>query len=380
MRRLVLLNFLAALLFVASIVSFEKYESSGALMLASMGLMFFLLVLALTNVVAIFAFWGRYKFRGFYPVISFTVAMVLCFQISRYATRLMRAGTPCSPDSFLSGQTKIDLEKAATEALGQSFKFIRCDPPVQVQMIVGHPQKPAPADTINALRKYGFRAMEVDDAESLATFSYYHMRAWYRYTYTTNKQVSLDSRSPGITETDIEDWSELIRIARQGDHATAAEAATIVFRPSVVYPYLKETLGQAQLDSLKICSSGLNISAEQKQLVLDALNRQWLPSSRLVENPDITYESSNHMLYLAGCGMDSFWVVFLIKDLLADGVLVYAADHSHLKIRDNLSSSEQNRVAWVHVGLMNFLYGNLFKKAEHFSDKSLGDGWYFTTK
>ena len=204
--------------------------------------------------------------------------------------------------------------------------------------------------------------MEVDDTQSLVTFNYYHMRAWYRYTYTTNKEIPLGIRPPTITEGDIEDWSELIRIAKQGDHATADEASRIVFCPNIVYPYLTQTLGQAQMDSLKGYSSGQDISAEQKRLVLNTLNRQWLPSSHLVENPDITYESSDHMLHLGGCRMDGFWVVFLIKNLLSDGILVYAGDNSHLKIRETLSPSEQNRIAWAHVGLMNFLYGNLFKK------------------
>ncbi len=363
---------------MATMLAFQKHES-GPLLIAGMGLMLLLVGLAFWNLCSVFILWGRYGFRAVYPAVCFVLAVTLSFQGSRYATRIMLAGTPCSPDSFLKGQTKLDLEKAATQILGHSFKTIPANPSARAQMIRGYPQKAVPPDVINTLQKYGFRDVEVDDSQSLVTFNYYHMRAWYRYTYTTDDLVPLISRPPTLTEADIEDWSELIRIAKQGDHATSEEASRIVFSPGIVYPYLQREIGQAQLTSLKGYDSEQDISVEQKQLVLAALNRQCLPSSRLVENPDITYDDADNMLHLGECRMDDFWVVFLVKNLLSDGVLVYANDKSHLKIRENLSLSDQNRIAWLNVGLMNFLYGNLFSKAEHFNDKYLGDGWYFTT-
>jgi hypothetical protein len=247
---------------------------------------------------------------------------------------------------------------------------------MKAQMTEGHPQMAVPPETARVLEKYGFRDAQIDDAQSLVTFNYYHMRAWYSYTYTTVKSVALGNRPPVITEADIEDWTELVRIAKQGSSATPDEASRIVFNPSIVYPYLQQQLGQAELDSLKSGASSEEISDEQKQLVLNALNRQWAPMSHLVENPEITYDSADNMLDWGGCkfNIEGFWVGALTKQLLSDGILVYADNRSHLRVRENLSVSDQNKVAWLQVGMMNFLYGNLFKKTEHFNDKYLGDG------
>ena len=379
MQRLVFLNFATALLYMATVVALLKCESVW-LMLASTGLLALLAGLALWSIGSIFTLWNRYKLRSFYPAAAFVLAVTLGFLGTRYAAHLMLAGTPCSPDSFLRGQAKSDLEEAATRALGHSFKMISAGPPITAEMVEAHPQQPIPPQTIRVLEKYGFRDAQIDDAQSLVTFNYYHMRGWYSYTYTTDKSVALADQPPVITEADVEDWTELIRIAKQGSSATPDEASRIVFCPSIVYPYLQQQLGQAELDGFKSETSLQDISNEQKQLVLGALNRQWAPASNLVENPGITYDSASKMLDLGGCrfNIEGFWVVSLTNQLLKDGILLYADDGTHLRVRGNLSVSEQNKVAWLQVGMMNFLYGNLFKKSEHFNDKYLGDGWYFT--
>src|ERR1700721_2947664 len=140
MPRLVLLNFISAFLFMATMIAFEESES-GLLLIACMGLTFLLGILALWNIGAVFALWGRYGFRAVYPVIAFFLAVTLCFQGSRYVIQLRLAGTPCRPDSFIQGQTKIDLEQAATQVLGQSFKNIPANPSPQARMILGYPRK-----------------------------------------------------------------------------------------------------------------------------------------------------------------------------------------------------------------------------------------------
>jgi len=359
--------------------AFHRYES-GVLSIVSAVAMLLLGGLAVCNVASVFALWDRHRFRAFYPIVVFVAAITLCFEGMPYADQIALSGTPCSPDSFLVAQAKSDLEKAATQTLGQSFKTVYANPHEQPKMIAGHSQKAVPPDMAGALRRYGFQFTEIDDAQSLVIFRYLHLRRWYRYTYTTNKLVPLGSRPPTITEVDIEDWSELIRIAKQGDHATGEEACRIVFCPEIVYPYLRKELGQDLLERLRRGSpSGQEISTEQQRSVLNALNRQWLPAGRLVENLGITFDSTNDALHLGRYTTigTSFWVVLLTKKLLSEGVLEYAADRSHLKVRENISPSDQNRIAWLHVGFMNWLYGNLFKKTEHLNDRSLGEGWYF---
>ena len=63
--------------------------------------------------------------------------------------------------------------------------------------------------------------------------------------------------------------------------------------------------------------------------------------------------------------------------LLSDGVIQRANDNHHLVIKKNLNETEQREVEWLHVGLMNFLYGNLMEKRDHRYSMELGDGRSF---
>jgi len=62
---------------------------------------------------------------------------------------------------------------------------------------------------------------------------------------------------------------------------------------------------------------------------------------------------------------------------LRDGTIFRAGDNRHLRIRNNLTKIEQRQVEWLHVGMMNFLYGNLLHKRDHYYSRDLGGGWYF---
>ncbi|MDR3612686.1 MAG: hypothetical protein P4L53_03915 [Candidatus Obscuribacterales bacterium] len=344
-----------------------------------MGLLVVVCGLAIANIAAVFILWRPHRFRAFYPMFSFAIAMGISFQGTSWAVQNMLFETPSDPESFLTAKNRMDLEQVAARLLGQSIKTVSVQTDAQVQMVDEHPHISIPSDIFQKLLKYDCQSVDIDDDQSLVTFNFRRGRRWYGYTFTASKSIPLSRRPPKITERDIEDWSELIRIAKQGNHATAEEARNIVFTPSVAYPYLQKELGQDVLEHLKHYASSHDISAEQKRLVLNALNRQWLPSNRLVEHLDFTYTGSYEELRLEGLRFSvlGFWVGSLTKSLLSDGVLVYADDGSHLRIRQNLSPADQNRIAWLHVGLMNMLYGNLFKVDEHFDDQSFGDGWYF---
>ncbi|NCC62767.1 MAG: hypothetical protein EOM12_17990 [Verrucomicrobiae bacterium] len=115
-----------------------------------------------------------------------------------------------------------------------------------------------------------------------------------------------------------------------------------------------------------------------KALVLDALNQQRQLAIRLVEDPSITFEDGMLPLHLGERKIsDDFWVSSLIKQLLDRGVLLHAADGRHLRIKSYPTPEETLNIEWVHVGLMNFLYGNLIQKREYAYERSLGDGWYY---
>jgi hypothetical protein len=379
MKYLIGLNFVVTVFLMVATIAVARFEFSIFLLAGSV-LILALIALALANFVAIFVLWRRYRFRAFYPAITFVLSALLSFFGASIGSKLMLKGTPSYPDSFLKEKTKVELENIASCLLNQSFKDIITYPffPTEIHMISGHQQKEVPPDIQKTLRHYRFQRTFIDDSLSLVKFSHCYRRTWYDYIYTTNEFLPLYSRPLKITEVDIEDWSELIRIAKQGDHATEEEKRRIGFTPTIVYPFFKQELGQEFLQSIANYISPEEITAHQKELVLSALNRQRLASSRLIEHSRITFKKGRSVsyLYYDETGMGGFWPSWLFINLLDEGVLVYADDGCHLKIKENLSREEQLKIEWLHIGLMNFLYGNLLDKREHHYDKVLGDGWY----
>lgn len=187
-----------------------------------------------------------------------------------------------------------------------------------------------------------------------------------------------------ITEVDIEDWGELIRIAKQGKTATPEERRGISFEPSLVYPTLQAALRSEALTRIANALSKKDITTADKAVVISALNQQRLVSSALVEHPAIAYvppswpETIGFGFHMGGIEPSaSFEVVALLRRLLSEGVISHAPDGQHLRINSNLTDSQQLEVEWLHVEIMNHIYGNLLRKWQHPFQQELGDNWYF---
>jgi len=173
-------------------------------------------------------------------------------------------------------------------------------------------------------------------------------------------------------------WAGLLYIVREGEHVTAEEARRDWSNLDIAYAYLRRSLGQYEVNRLKEDSDSRQVSGEQRQIVLTALNDQWSPNGRLAESAEFTCDGAAKELHIGRIRMGGgFWVVRLAYRLLSEGVLTYASDKAHLRLRESMSPSDRNRVNWLHFGLMEGLYPNLLHKAEHLDDRDLGNGWYF---
>jgi len=374
-------NVVAGLLYLALALAFQRYDLPW-LFAALFVVTLLIFALAVLNIAAVYFLWNRYGLRCFYPVLLFAAVVTLCFYGQRYGTRFVLAGTPCRPDSFLVGRTRGDLEGAAKQALGHSLRSIWREQNGQMSADRGDdapngPHSPLPPQVTSIMSRYGFRAIRVDDAQSVVTFSYVHLRTWYSYTYTTDQRVPLGSRPPTISERDV-DWCDLIRIVRDGAHVTNEEARRNYSNLDMAYAYLRRYLGQNEVNRLIRDADPQCVKGDDRQFVLAALNKQWSPAGSLVENVDFSFDRVARELHIGPTHMDeSFWVVRLVSKLFSEGVVTYVYGTSHLKLKDNMSPSDSNRVAWLHFGLMEELYPNLLDKAEHLDDKELGGGWYF---
>jgi len=378
-RRLACGNIIAAF---AVAITFTASAVLGSYLLAfaGLGLVVGIAGLGIANVVAGFRLWNGYRWWSLAPLATYVGCAALVAAGTPFLMRAALAGTPQRPDTFPRGRAKAGLEDVATHLLGRSFKSIstRSGAAAAVRMVDGSAPVAVPPDLLRQLRSYGFEETFVDDTQSLVVFSRYYFRSWYHYLHTSGVLDPVYSRRSTITSVDIETWAELSNIARQGPEASEAARAQIVFEPSVVYPYLRQALGQEMLEALGR-DTGAEVTPEQKTLALKALNEQRRASSRLIEHPSITYgDEERFHLSLAGMRLsDSFWVVKLLQTLLRNGTIQRAKDNRHLRMKTESTELEERQVEWLHIGLMNFLYGNLLDKRDHRYSMDLGDGWYF---
>jgi hypothetical protein len=368
MKVLITLNFAIGVLLTISMVVFEKYELIG--LLSGIFLLPGFLVLALVNVGAIFMLWRKRRLRAFVPIGTYVIAAALFLLGTHLGTKLILNGTPCDPDSFFNEQTKSELTQAAK------------------QLVAKHQRKNFSPEIVAVAQKHSLKPTFVDDSQQIVVFGYYHLRHWFEYIWAKNGLTEQYSMPAIITMADMQDWREFKRIAKQGDTATLAERQRMVFEPSIAFPLLRDSLGAAFLDRVRNASSSIDdFTDEDKNAVLTALNKQRLASSLLVENPQITYEKWKWNLFtysgLCVAGnkyndeVDGFWESKLARQLLSKGVLLFAPDGRHLKIKTDLTEKERLEVEWLQVGLMNFIYGNLMNKSHYKFTKNLGGNWYF---
>jgi hypothetical protein len=71
------------------------------------------------------------------------------------------------------------------------------------------------------------------------------------------------------------------------------------------------------------------------------------------------------------------WVSALLKSLLASGVVDRATDGRHLTLKPGLSKEQENTVEWLHIGIINFVYGDLVEVSDYVYDRQLKPHWYY---
>jgi hypothetical protein len=381
MRALVKLNLVAGVLFAAAQISFAR---TGDAILLSVNIAFLIgfFVLGVIDLVCIFTLWKRHRTGAFLPTMSYVLAAAIWLIGGGYGTRLALYGTPSEPDSFLRGETRTELTEIGQHLLGNGFKTISLFPghPSEVHMIVDRPSRDVAPEIISKLQKYGFQRVQVDDFQQTVEFDYNHLRTWHDYIWAKNGLSRPYTTLPIITAADIAGWQALITITKEG--RTRGKPNTC--DPGIGYFYLKDALGEEMVNRIGGYRSSAEITDAEKEQVMSALNKQVLASSALAEQPQITYEQTLWLgrtemeLHISGGAInDGFWVVRLLKNLLLRGVVSFAPDGRHLKIKADLTDAERHQVEWLHVGIMRFVYSNLLEKEPFLFSRELGSNWCF---
>ena len=280
---------------------------------------------------------------------------------------------PAGPIDFRDATIRRELTRAAEGLLAQPEHqgVIQTDAATLAAL-------PPPLVLLHRLlASHGVKRAIVDTTDSTVTLVATRGRTQYLYRYSRRPLPAPYSGPAVLTMRNFLDWRELRRIATVGPDTSACRLARFVFEPMVVHPYLARTLGTAFLDTLA-ADSGLGApSPTEREAVLLALGRQREAGSGLLGHPLITYDSAAGELTLGSSRVGrAFWAVRLLDQLLASGAVQLARDRSHLALRPALSPEDRNRVAWLQLGMMDFLYGNLLEVPDPGYAAALGGGWY----
>jgi hypothetical protein len=187
MQIFIILNLTIAVLLAAVMIAFQKDEN-GLLLLFGMVLLPSFYALAIGNIVAVFHFWKRHRFRAFLPLLSYLVGVAIFLGSCKYGFEIVTRDTPRNPQSFLTETRRLALADTADQLLETSIKTISTYPSKITELETDSSEsRKELSNTIEAtLRKNGFQRTYINSANSQVLFCHYSHRRWYEYVYTTS--------------------------------------------------------------------------------------------------------------------------------------------------------------------------------------------------
>lgn len=339
--------------------------------------------------ISIFTMWHKYKYFSFIPFVMSLILLPLLFFSGSFGHKIGMYNTPSHPDKYFNEKRKKELTAIAEELLGAQDEKSK-------QVIE------------EKLNKYHLRMRNVDHDSNIVEFDYYCSRTRSIYIFAKDGLPDRYSTKPVITKEDIRSWAELIEIIKTENDSSKYSRDNIVCVPEIVYPFLTKNLDKTFVDKLvefenyddyakkyetdpildgagrkwgRYLSFIANkIKDEEKLKVIEILNQHCRITSRLVEDSNISWRSSDKSLWFCKYSELFDWPVDRhLGRLIADGVISIKDGEGHLKVKSNLSDKEIREIEWLQVEIMNFVYGNLVDKKEYWSDgkTKLADNWYF---
>ena len=375
---------LVAISMVASDTEWLVVYATGVLSFMAFG------CLAFVNLGYIFFGWKKQRWRAFLPLASYVLSAGLAVLVMDYGAKLIWRNTPFQPDTFLNGQRRADLTAVAIALDGKGYAQIRVPPgePLMVTMLDGRPRREVDTQVIATMKQYGFTVADMDDAQGIIQLEFYNGYHCYEYIWSKPDLAAPDGLSSAIFDEQVH-WNNLTAIIRHVQSGKSANRMPERFKMPFNFRFslLKATLGDDLVNRLAAIEPGQPVGETDRKAVLIALNRQRLPSSRLLEIPIITYENwdmhgfKEEGLCLNGLkyrgGWDGFWEVDQVKQVLDAGLVFHAPDGKHLKIKEGLSPQQSYEVEWAQVAIMAFAYEGMLTKSRLPILKSLGDHWYY---
>jgi hypothetical protein len=144
----------------------------------------FLLGLAIMNLVAPLLLWKQHRLRGLIPPALLAAAVASLLLGAGPATRFAQSGTPLSPETFLTGARKQDLEGLASDLFAIGMPVIEVPRERSAGTINDPPGVPGGYRAIEErLRRQGFNRVTAIDSAGIVLFHRHHGRMWHDYAF-----------------------------------------------------------------------------------------------------------------------------------------------------------------------------------------------------
>ena len=349
-----------------------------------------LLILIFVNLILFFTMWHDYKYFSFIPFAISLLFLPLIVLFGFIGNKIGMYSNPSYPNKYFNEEREKELTAIAEE------------------LLQAKDEKGTQA-TKKKLRNHRLFVRNINRYSNIVEFNYYRPRIMFAYIFANDGLPEIYSTTPVITEEDIGSWDELVNIFNPQNNPSKYRRGDVVFVPEIAYPYLTANLDKAFIDKVAAMESyddymarnkinphldpsgkryaeylnliTSNLSKEEKLKVLEILNRQCRISSGLVEDSNVFCITSRR--FRCFCGSWDFTINKHVnkhfRQLISDNVISIKDDKGHLQLKSNLNDQEIRDIEWLQVEIMNYLYGNLIRKTEYWSNEKtkLSDNWYF---
>jgi hypothetical protein len=329
--------------------------------------------LGILNLFAPLTLWRKYGRRSLLVPLSFALSALVPIAANVVGEEAILSKSPLRPDSFLRDATRTELETIARQLIERGSGELYTGRLAEIRGQVGqeHFDDGLPHSVFEKLQARGFDRTTVDGLHRVVTFGHYRWRKWSEYIIATDSLSPPHSWSPKLTEGDIMNWGMVTRISKHLDPKIHEVPAPSRYEPAVAVPVLREALGDSFLVHLRM-------TAGEKALILKALNAQCVVTSRLVERAEVTYEGEPPTLKVGTTNFENRSRESAeVASLLRQGVLRRGPDGRQLKLGSGLSPTDERRVEWLQLAIMNVAFGNLIATSEHPFDRPLRDRWWY---
>ena len=203
------------------------------------------------NLNFIFSNWKKHGGITLVLLSIYLVVISMTLPLLALSRDIFSLHTPNNQQGFLASARKKELTVVAESLLDHNLSSLDMTygNELSVEPLAGYTSDISiPRRTKQLLSRYQFNIVHIDDRQKIVSFRYYSFqRKSLFYIYARNELKPPLLMSPAITEADIGEWNDVLRIASYAPYSFVQHD----FEPAIVCPHLVKTLGTDLMETFR---------------------------------------------------------------------------------------------------------------------------------